>query len=87
MIEVPSTVDGFGPRPIAQEPVEQRFAGLIAGVTSYEHLALEAAVRGGRDRVADALLTHPLVGQYELADQLADSLVALNRDFLPWARA
>ena len=87
VIEVPSTVDGSGPRPIAQEPVEQRFAGLIAGVTSYEHLALEAAVRGGRDRVADALLTHPLVGQYELADQLADSLVALNRDFLPWARA
>jgi 6-phospho-beta-glucosidase len=54
-------------------------------VTAYEHLALEAAVKGGRDRVADALLAHPLIGQYAFADQLADSLVSINRDFLPWA--
>ena len=87
VIEVPSTVDANGPQPIAQAPVEQRFAGLIAGVTSYEHLALEAAIKGGRDRVADALLAHPLVGQYDKAGKLADSLVAINQDFLPWARA
>ncbi|MFJ8913611.1 6-phospho-beta-glucosidase [Amycolatopsis sp. NPDC102389] len=87
VIEVPSLVDGNGPRPIPQPPVEQRFAGLIAGVTAYEHLALEAAIKGGRDRVADALLAHPLVGQYTKADQLADTLVKINREFLPWAGA
>jgi 6-phospho-beta-glucosidase len=87
VIEVASTVDGKGPRPIAQAPVEQRFAGLIAAATSYEHLALEAALKGGRDRVADALLAHPLVGQYTKADTLADSLVRINREFLHWARA
>jgi 6-phospho-beta-glucosidase len=85
VIEVSSTVDSGGAVAIPQKPVEPRFAGLIAAVTAYEHLALEAAVKGGRDRVADALLAHPLIGQYTKADQLADSLVSINRDFLPWA--
>jgi 6-phospho-beta-glucosidase len=78
-------VDSGGAVAIPQKPVEPRFSGLIAAVTAYEHLALEAAVKGGRDRVADALLAHPLIGQYTKADQLADSLVSINRDFLPWA--
>ena len=87
VIEVSSTVDSAGATPIPQPPVDPRFAGLIAGVTAYEYLALDAAIKGGRDRIADALLAHPLVGQYAKADQLADELVARNRDFLPWARA
>ncbi|MFI5612347.1 6-phospho-beta-glucosidase [Amycolatopsis sp. NPDC051903] len=87
VIEVSSTVDSSGARAIPQHAVEPRFAGLIAAVTAYEFLALEAAVKGGRDRVADALLAHPLIGQYSKADQLADELVARNRHFLPWASA
>jgi 6-phospho-beta-glucosidase len=59
--------------------------GLVAHVTSYEELAVDAALRGGRERVAAALLAHPLVGQYELAGRLADRLIAENAPFLPWA--
>jgi 6-phospho-beta-glucosidase len=55
-------------------------------VTSYAYLALEAAVHGGRDRVANALLAHPLIGQHAIADQLADELIAQNRDLLPWVK-
>jgi len=87
VIEAPCAVDGTGPVPIAQDPVPPRFAGLIAATTAYEHLALDAALRGGRDRVADALLAHPLVGQYAYADRLADDLVRINHEFMPWARA
>ena len=60
-------------------------SGLIAHVSAYEELALDAALRGGRDRVAKALLAHPLVGQYDLAGQLTDRLLAENAAFLPWA--
>jgi 6-phospho-beta-glucosidase len=60
--------------------------GLVAHVSAYEELALDAALRGGRDRVRAALLAHPLVGQLALADGLADRLLAANQDFLPWAR-
>ncbi|MET9179233.1 6-phospho-beta-glucosidase [Kitasatospora aureofaciens] len=85
VIEVPAEVDADGVRPLPQRPVEPLFAGLISAVTSYEHLALDAALHGGRDRVFDALLAHPLVGRIELADQLTDRLLAHNREHLAWA--
>jgi 6-phospho-beta-glucosidase len=61
------------------------FAGLTASVTAYENLALEAALHGGRDRVFRALLSHPLIGQYEYAETLTDQLIAHNREHLAWA--
>ncbi|WP_441249885.1 6-phospho-beta-glucosidase [Kitasatospora sp. McL0602] len=85
VIEVPAEVDAAGVRPLPQRPVEPLYAGLIAAVTAYEQLALEAALKGGRDRVFDALLAHPLVGQLDLADQLTDRLLAHNRAHLGWA--
>ncbi|MFC6595508.1 6-phospho-beta-glucosidase [Kitasatospora paranensis] len=85
VIEVPAEVDAAGVRPLPQRPVEPLYAGLIAGVTAYEHLALEAALKGGRGRVFDALLAHPLVGQIDLADRLTDRLIDHNRAHLGWA--
>jgi 6-phospho-beta-glucosidase len=66
-------------------PLEPLHAGLVAHVTAYEHLALDAALHGGRQRVFEALLAHPLVGQVELAEGLTDRLLAHNREYLPWA--
>jgi 6-phospho-beta-glucosidase len=86
VVEVPSTVGVSGPRPLPVAPVEPLFAGLIAHVTAYEHLALDAAVHGGRQRVHKALLAHPLVGQHEIAECLTDRLLAENAPFLPWVR-
>jgi 6-phospho-beta-glucosidase len=85
VVEVPAAVTADGPaaRPVA--PVEPLLAGLIAHVSAYEELAVDAAVRGGRERVFRALLAHPLIGQHALADRLTDALLAANRDHLPWA--
>ncbi len=85
MIEVPAVVDGAGAEPLPVAPLEPLYAGLIANVTAYEDLALDAALRGGRDRVFTALLAHPLVGQYEYAEALTDRLIAHNREHLAWA--
>jgi 6-phospho-beta-glucosidase len=85
VIEVPATVDGSGVRSVPVAPLAPLYAGLVAAVTAYEHLALDAALRGGYDRVFEALLAHPLVGQIDLAHGLADRLIAHNRDHLPWA--
>ncbi len=85
VVEVPARVDASGAAPLPVAPVEPLFAGLIAHTTAYEDLALRAAVHGGRDRVFDALLAHPLIGQSDLADQLTDRLVAHNRAHLAWA--
>jgi 6-phospho-beta-glucosidase len=59
--------------------------GLVAHVSAYEDLALQAALHGGRERVFRALLAHPLVGQAELADDLTDRMLAANKEFLAWA--
>ncbi|MFF4225492.1 6-phospho-beta-glucosidase [Streptomyces abikoensis] len=85
VVEVPAAVDAAGARPLPVRPLEPLFAGLVAHVTAYEHLALEAALKGGRDRVFAALLAHPLVGQTDRAEKLTDALLHHNREHLAWA--
>lgn len=95
VIEVPATVDSTGATPLPVRPLEPLYAGLVAHVTAYEHLALEAALwgrdgrnadrSGGRDAVFSALLAHPLIGQTDHADRLTDELLAHNREHLTWA--
>ncbi|WP_405730007.1 6-phospho-beta-glucosidase [Streptomyces sp. NBC_01537] len=85
VIEVPATVGAAGTTPLPVPPLDPLYSGLIANVTAYEDLALEAALRGGRDRVFKALLSHPLIGQYEYAEALTDRLIAHNREHLAWA--
>lgn len=88
VIEVPATISSGGAVPVPVDPVkgfEPLLRGLIAHVYAYEELALDAAIRGGRDRVYAALLAHPLVGQVDQAECLTDRLIAENARYLPWA--
>jgi 6-phospho-beta-glucosidase len=85
VVEVPARVRGGAVTPLPVAPLSPLFAGLVSAVTAYEHLALDAALRGGRHRVFEALLAHPLVGQVGLAEGLTDRLLAHNRAYLPWA--
>ncbi|MEU9176476.1 6-phospho-beta-glucosidase [Streptomyces sp. NPDC048550] len=85
VIEVQARVDRSGPVPLAAARLDPLYAGLVAHVTAYEDLALDAAVRGGRERVFKALLAHPLVGQFERAEGLTDRLLAHNKEHLAWA--
>jgi 6-phospho-beta-glucosidase len=86
VIEVSCRVDRDGPVPVPTSTVGPMLSGLIAHVSGYEELALAAAVHGGRSRVYQAMLAHPLIGQHELADALTDKLLAANAAHLAWAR-
>jgi 6-phospho-beta-glucosidase len=86
VIEVSCRVDTRGAEPIATAPVPPILSGLIAHVSGYEELAVSAAVHGGRSRVYQAMLAHPLIGQHDLASQLTEKLLAANAAHLPWAR-
>ncbi|MFI5895392.1 6-phospho-beta-glucosidase [Actinoplanes sp. NPDC051513] len=86
VIEVSARAGLEGPAPLPVTPVTPDLAGLITHVWGYEEYAIDAAQRGGRDRVYRALLAHPLIGQHEYADALADKLIATGRDHLAWAR-
>ena len=86
VIEVSARVGTLGPVPLPVTPLAPDLAGLVAHVSGYEELALDAAVRGGRGRVYRALLAHPLIGQHEDADALTDKLLAAGAQHLAWAR-
>jgi 6-phospho-beta-glucosidase len=85
VIEVPAVIGRAGPVPAAATPLPPLLRGLVAHMSAYEELAVDAALRGGRARVQAALLAHPLIGQYDLAERMAGRLIAENERFLAWA--
>jgi 6-phospho-beta-glucosidase len=86
VVEVSARAGKNGPAPLPVTPIAPDQAGLITHVWGYEELALDAALRGGRQRVYHALLANPLIGQHEYADALADELIAAGSEHLAWAR-
>jgi 6-phospho-beta-glucosidase len=85
VIEVPARVAPGGVAPVPMPSLDPMHRGLVAHVSAYEDLALDAALHGGRERVFRALLAHPLVGQVDVAEQLADRMIEANRGYLAWA--
>ena len=83
VVELPAVVDENGAHPLAQRPLPPEMLGLVQHEKAYEHLAVTAAQSGSRDDVVRALFANPLVGQFPLAAELADELLAANRQYLP----
>jgi 6-phospho-beta-glucosidase len=71
VVEVPARVDRSGPHPLPQSPLAPELLGLVQHVAAYERLAVQAALSGDPADVRKALLAHPLVGQWDLAVELA----------------
>lgn len=85
VVEVAARVGPDGMSVVDVPPLDPVQRGLVAHVSAYEELALDAALRGGRERVFRALLAHPLIGQADVAETLADRMIEVNREYLPWA--
>jgi 6-phospho-beta-glucosidase len=83
VVEVPALVDRNGVHPVEVPRLPPEMLGLVQSVTAYEILAVEAAVTGDRSVARRALLAHPLVRQWEVAEPLLQELLAVNRRFLP----
>ncbi len=83
VVETTAVVDARGAHPLPQRPLSSEMLGLVQHAKAYERLAVKAACSGSRDDVVRALLANPLVGQYPLAADLADELLAANREHLP----
>jgi 6-phospho-beta-glucosidase len=76
VVEVPARIGADGPVPLDQPPLAPELLGLVQHVAAYERLAAAAARTGDRDTARLALMTNPLVREYELADDLLDRLLA-----------
>ena len=75
VVEVPARVESGTLVPLAQEPLAPELLGLVQHVAAYERLTAEAAVTRDPVTAKKALLTHPLIAQYELSEELLERLV------------
>ncbi len=76
VVEVPARVTRAGAEPLAQSPLAPELLGLVQHVAAYERLAVAAARSRAVLDVKKALLAHPLIAQYAIAEQLLDRLAA-----------
>jgi 6-phospho-beta-glucosidase len=83
VIEVLAEVGAGGAKPLAQPPVAPELLGLMQHVTAYERLAAQASVGGDPAIARKALLTHPLIGQHPLSEELVDRLLEAGAAHLP----
>jgi 6-phospho-beta-glucosidase len=75
VVEVPARVTSDAIEPLPQAPLAPELLGLVQHVAAYERLAAEAAVTRDPVTARKALLTHPLIGQVELVDDLLERLL------------
>jgi 6-phospho-beta-glucosidase len=83
VIEVLAEVGAGGAKPLPQAPVAPELLGMMQHVTAYERLAAEASVGGDPAVARKALLTHPLIGQHPLSEDLVDRLLEAGAAHLP----
>lgn len=83
VVEVPALVDRTGAHSLEVPALAPEMLGLVQSVTAYEMLAVEAALTGDRAVAQRALLAHPLVRQWDIAEPLLAELLTVNRRYLP----
>lgn len=83
VVEIPTVVDKSGPRPIPTEPLPPSLRGLVHAVKAYEELTLKASLEGDEKAALQALLAHPLVPSFSVAQALWQDIKEANRQFFP----
>jgi 6-phospho-beta-glucosidase len=83
VVEVAARIDAEGAHPLATDPLAPEMAGLVHHAKAYERLAIDSATSGSRATALKALLSNPLVGDYERARPLLDALLSANEHHLP----
>jgi 6-phospho-beta-glucosidase len=78
IVEVPCDVDRTGAHPRKTGRMPESVRGLTLAVKAYERTAIRAALEGSRAMAQLALLEYPIIGQWELAGEVLDSLVAAD---------
>ena len=83
VLEIPAKVDKQGIHPLPAAPLPLACFGLISHVKMYELLTVEAAVKGDKNALYQALLTHPLGPSGDQVQAVMDDLLNTNRPWLP----
>ncbi len=84
VVEIRCMVGRNGARPLPLPNfANQHVIGMMQTLKAYEKLTVQAGLTGDRSLALQALLNHPLVGDYAKARAVLDEMLAANREFLP----
>jgi alpha-galactosidase len=86
VVEVPAIVDRDGIHGVRLEDYPPAFAGLLMNQVAVNDLTTEAVLTGSRRAVMQALLADPVVSSARAADQLLETMLTLQKDFLGYIR-
>jgi len=75
VVELPARVEVDGPVSLEQRKLATELLGLVQHVAAYERLTAQAAITGDLETAHKALLTHPLIGQDAIAEELLERLL------------
>ncbi len=75
VVELVCNIDRNGAKPVDIGQIPLAFRGLIQAVKAYETLTVEAAVEKSMDKVYQALLNHPLAGDFDIIVPLVDEMM------------
>ena len=82
-VEVPATVDAAGIHPVHVGPIPEPFAALVRTQLSIAELVTEAYRTCSRKLALQALLLDPVVDSIAGAERLLDTMLELQKDYLP----
>lgn len=84
VIEVACVIGKDGAKPVKIEPVENRHVvAMMQTVKQYERYTVEAGVNGDDTAALNALLVHPLVGDWEKAQRCFEEMKEAHKAYLP----
>lgn len=83
IIEGPASAEATGLKPIAQSPLPPGLVGTLATRLAWVDTIVEAGLEGSRDKFIQALVLDGCVRSLDMAEQLADELLAAHAEHLP----
>jgi len=86
VVEVPATVDAQGVHGVRLEEYPKGFAGLLYNQVAAHDMTAEAVLTGSRDVVLQALLVDPVVDRVKAAEQMLDTMLELQKDYLGYIK-
>ncbi len=86
VVEVPCEISRNGLRPKPRGRLPEQVRGLVQAVKQYERTAIRAALDGSAALARLALTEYPIVGQWELAGELVQALIASDPRHLGYLR-
>jgi 6-phospho-beta-glucosidase len=87
VVEVPCQISRSGVRPVATGALPEAVRGMVLAVKAYERTVIRAAVERSWPLAQLAMLEYPIIGQWEIAEDLRRQWADSDPEFLGYLRS